>query len=242
MKCCNFLRHSDWKRLQTPVNRYESGALSNAVMCTTGQGCQIRWANAAAPLCLTQSLWTGSPNAAVPAVRNPPAFPPFLPLMKTRGEDIRPSISHKSTSHMFWWISAHVQSPASSGDCAAEPYQHSSENTVNRTTWAIADRRRLDTDGQHLCVWSCDILGSWEAGLFERSRSHAVICREAGWTVNCCSGVNLRLFELGVLHVIGSRVFWSTECNLKLSRAVFLSILYYFVHILMSSARLLICA
>lgn len=135
-------------------------APNNAIMYTTGQGCQTWWVNAAAPLCLTQLLGTGAPSAAVPAVRNPPAFPPFLPLMKTRGEDIRPSISHKSTSHMFWWISAHEPSPASSGDCPAEPYQHSSEDAVNKTTWAIADRRRLDTDRQHLSVWSCDIPGS----------------------------------------------------------------------------------
>lgn len=91
---------------------------------------------------------------------NPPAFPPFLHLMKTRGEDIRPSISRNSTSHMFWWISAHVLSPASSGDRAAEPYQHSSEDTVNETTWAVADRLRLDTGEQHLSVRSCDILRS----------------------------------------------------------------------------------
>lgn len=38
---------------------------------------------------------------AVHAVRNPPAFPPFLPVMKTRGEDIRPSISRQSASHVF---------------------------------------------------------------------------------------------------------------------------------------------
>jgi len=64
-----------------------------------------------APLCLTQLLGTGAPSAAVPAVRNPPAFPPFLRLMRTRGEDIRPSISRKTTSHVFWWISADVPSP-----------------------------------------------------------------------------------------------------------------------------------
>lgn len=56
-----------------------------------------------------------SSSSAVRAVKNPPAFPPFLHLMKTRGEDIRPSISGQSTSHVFQWISAHVLSPASSG-------------------------------------------------------------------------------------------------------------------------------
>lgn len=56
-----------------------------------------------------------SSSSAVRAVKNPPAFPPFLHLMKTRGEDIRPSIGRQSTSHVFRWISAHVLSPASSG-------------------------------------------------------------------------------------------------------------------------------
>ncbi|CAB1418304.1 unnamed protein product [Pleuronectes platessa] len=45
------------------------------------------------------------------------------------------------------------------------PYQHSSEDAVNRTTWAIADRGRLPTDGQHLSARACavavgqDVLG-----------------------------------------------------------------------------------
>lgn len=55
-----------------------------------------------------------SSGSAVRAVKNPPAFPPFLHLMKTRGEDIRPSIGRQSTSHVFRWNSAHVLSPASS--------------------------------------------------------------------------------------------------------------------------------
>lgn len=66
---------------------------------------------------------------------SPLAFPPFLGLMKTRRENIKTSISRESTSHVFWWISTHVQSPAISWDHTAEPYQDSSEDSVNKTTW-----------------------------------------------------------------------------------------------------------
>lgn len=66
---------------------------------------------AATPLCPAHWLRAEALNAAVPSVTSPLAFPPFLHLMKTRREDIRPSISRESTSHMFWWISAHVLSP-----------------------------------------------------------------------------------------------------------------------------------
>ncbi len=163
-------------------------APNNAVMCTTGQGCQIWWVNV---LCLTKVLGTGAPNAAIPMVRNPPAFPPFLRLMKTRGEDIRPSISHKSTSHMFWWISAHVPSPASSGDRTAEPYQQflrgrSQQNHMGYR-WRATPWHRQATP-RCLIMWYSGEPGT---GLFVRSWSHAVIC----WTLSRCSGVNWRLFE-----------------------------------------------
>ena len=81
------------------------------------------------------------------AEENPPAFPPFLLLMKTRGKDIKTSISHKSTSHMFWWIPTHVPSPTISGDHTAEPYQHSSQDSVNKTTWLSLTSNALTHTG-----------------------------------------------------------------------------------------------
>lgn len=47
---------------------------------------------------------------------------------------------------------------------------------------------------QCLIMWYSEEPG---AGLFARSWSHAVICREACWTPSCCCRVNLRLSELG---------------------------------------------
>lgn len=126
---------------------------------------------------------------ALPAVKNPPAFPPFLPLMKTRGEDIRPSISHKSTSHVFRWIAAHVLSPMSSGDRAAGPYQHSSEDAYNGTN---AGYQALTSNA---LTQTANTLMS----------DHAIV-RGGCWTlVSCCCTVTLRLSVVRVLCVIGRR-------------------------------------
>lgn len=126
---------------------------------------------------------------ALRAVKNPPAFPPFLPLMKTRGEDIRPSISHKSTSHVFRWISAHVLSPASLGDRAAGPYQHSSEDADNGTN---AGYQALTSDAltqtADTSVSDCVIV--WGG------------CRAL---VGCCCTVGFGLSAVRVLCVISRR-------------------------------------
>lgn len=126
---------------------------------------------------------------ALPAVKNPPAFPPFLPLMKTRGEDIRPSISHKSTSHVFWWIASHVLSPASSGDRAAGPYQHSSEDADN------------GTNGGYQALTSDALTQTANTSMSD----HAIV-RGGRWTpVGCCCTATLRLSVVRVLCVIGRR-------------------------------------
>lgn len=138
---------------------------------------------------LTRERECSSP--ALPAVKNPPAFPPFLPLMKTRGEDIRPSISHKSTSHVFRWISAHVLSPASSGDRAAGPYQHSSEDADNGTNEGY---QALTSDALTQTA--------------NTSVSDQAIVRGGHWAlVNCCCTATWRAL-VRVLCGIGRRGGW----------------------------------
>lgn len=99
-----------------------------------------------------------SSSSTVRVVKNPPAFPPFLHLMKTRGEDIRHSISRQSTSHVFRWIPTHVLSPASSGGscCRALSAFLRGRGQWNQRWLSGADKRRLETDRRHLGVWWWD--------------------------------------------------------------------------------------
>lgn len=131
-----------------------------------------------------------SSSSAVRAVKNPPAFPPFLHVMKTRGEDIRPSISRQSTSHVFRWISAHVLSPASSGGscCRALSAFLRGHGQWNQHGLSGADKWRLETDRRHLGVWWCDS-----------------VRRYFGTLVGCCRTVSFRLSAVRVLCLIGRR-------------------------------------
>lgn len=85
---------------------YESGALSPLMR---------KWSR-------FHSVWTScllsaTPNAPIPAVRNPPAFPPFLHVMKTRGEDIRPSISEVHFTYALMNLCSCAEPCALKGSC-----------------------------------------------------------------------------------------------------------------------------
>lgn len=125
-------------------------------------------------------------KAAAPAlfVTNPPAVPPFLSLMKTRREDIRTSISHKSTSQMFGWISALVLSLSQS--LGITPLSLISIPRRTRSTQTHGQRWQATP----LCLIRRDFRS---AGL---DCSHAVICPEAWWRLCWCSGAEQSFSKL----------------------------------------------
>lgn len=137
--------------------------------------------------------------------------------MKTRGEDIRPL---NQPQVQFTYVLMNLRSCAEPCKLRGLRRQalsaflrgHSQQNHMGYR-WQVTPWHWQATP-QCLIMWYS---GKPGAGLFVRSRSHVVICREACWTLSCCSGVNWRLFELGFLGVIDSRVFKDKECNVKLS-------------------------
>lgn len=80
--------------------------------------------------------------------------------------------------------------------------------------WQVTPLHKQATP-QYLIMWYFKEPGT---GLFAWSWSHAVICREACWTLSCCRRVNSRLCEWEVLDLIDRRDLWSKECNVKLGR------------------------
>lgn len=107
----SFSRRREWDPRELRKHCDRTAAFSH-VRSWSSISLLLRVSGGPSPRLHASREWSSS--SAVRAVKNPPAFPPFLHLMKTRGEDIRPSISRQFSSHVFRWISAHVLSPASS--------------------------------------------------------------------------------------------------------------------------------
>lgn len=103
---------------------------------------------------LTQSLWASAPKKAEGT--------PLPSPHSSSNEDQRRGYQALNQPQVhFTYVLMNLRSCAeplrAQGIAPPMPYQHSSEDTVNKTAWAIADRRRLDTHRQHIGVWSCDI-------------------------------------------------------------------------------------
>lgn len=135
-----------------------------------------------------RSLGTAAQSGAVPRAEEPPCFPPILHSNEDQRREYQALNQPQVHFTCFDESPLMCRALQAQGIVLPGPYQHSSEDTVNKTTWAVADRWRPDRGRQHLSVWACDILREQGAGLFVRSWSHAVICHGACWTLSCCSG------------------------------------------------------